>query len=142
MTWLGHKDYVLPRVSLYFRFYGASFEPDEITRRLGIEPTIQRRPGDPLTKDGRGKARDYSWMVEIGSSETLEIEDMLHELRKRVDISPDTVKKLSTDLELDLVIVCGVCGEEADTMPAMFFPTEFLAWVVELGASLNVDVMA
>lgn len=131
-----------PKVKLYFRFYGASFEPDEITRRLGVAPTLQRRPGDPLTSDGRGRARDYSWMVKIGPSETLDIEDMLLELRKRVDISPDTVKKLCADLELDLVIVCGVSGEEADTMPAMFFPTEFLEWVVELGASLNVDVMA
>jgi len=81
-------------------------------------------------------------MVKVGPSQTLDIEDLLHELRKRVDISPDTVKKLSADLELDLVIVCGVLGEEADTMPAMFFTTEFLEWVVELGASLDVDVMA
>lgn len=131
-----------PEVALYFRFYGASFDPDEITRRLGIAPTLQRRPGEPLTSDGRGKARDYSWMVKIGPSETLDIENMLHELRKRVDISPEVVKSLSAELELDLVIVCGVSGEEADTMPAMFFPTEFLEWVVELGASLDVDVMA
>jgi hypothetical protein len=131
-----------PEVALYFRFYGASFDPDEITRRLGMEPTAQRRPGEPLTSDGRGRARDYSWMVKVGPSETLDIEDLLHELRKRVDISSDAVKKLSVDLGLDLVIVCGVLGEEADTMPAMCFPTEFLEWVVELGASLNVDVMA
>jgi hypothetical protein len=131
-----------PETKLYFRFYGESFDPDEITRRLGIEPTAQRRPGDPITKDGRGSYRDYSWMVKIGPSETLDIEDMLHELRERMDVSPETVKQLCADLNLDLVIVCGVGGEQADTMPAMFFPSEFLAWVVELGASLNVDVIA
>ncbi|HWD40001.1 MAG TPA: DUF4279 domain-containing protein [Fimbriimonas sp.] len=131
-----------PEVKLYFRFYGEAFDPDEITRRLKIEPTIQRRPGDPLTQDGRGVCRDYSWMVKIGPSEILDIDDMLHELRRRINVAPDDVKRLCADLNLDLVIVCGVGGEEADTMPAMFFPTEFLEWVVSLGASLNVDVIA
>lgn len=131
-----------PETKLYFRFYGERFDPDEITHRLGIEPTAQRRPGDPITKDGRGKYRDYSWMVKIGPSETLDIENMLRELRESMDVSPEIVKQLCADLNLDLVIVCGVSGEEADTMPAMFFPNEFLAWVVELGAALNVDVIA
>lgn len=81
-------------------------------------------------------------MVKIGPSETLDIESMLQELRERMDVSPAVVKQLCADLNLDLVIVCGVSGEEADTMPAMFFPSEFLAWVVELGAALNVDVIA
>ena len=81
-------------------------------------------------------------MVKIGPSETLDIEGMLRELRERVDVSPEAVKQLCADLKLDLVIVCGVSCEEADTTPAMFFPTEFLSWVVELGASLNVDVIA
>lgn len=131
-----------PKVKLYFRFYGDSFDPDEITRRLKLEPTAQRRQGDPITKDGRGSYKDHSWMVKIGPSETLDIGGMLRELRKRIDVAPRSVRELCSDLHLDLVIVCAVGGEEADTMPAMFFPTEFLQWVVELGASLNVDVTA
>jgi len=43
----------LPTVSFYFRFYGESFDPDEITRRLGIEPITHFRPGDPITEDGK-----------------------------------------------------------------------------------------
>lgn len=131
-----------PQVKLYFRFYGDSFDPDEVTRRLGIKPTMQFRPGDPITEDGRGRRRGTGWAIKIGPQSTLDIESMLHELRERADVSAAVVKQLCADLEIELVIVCGVSGEQADTMPAMFFPTEFLAWVVDLGASLDVDVIA
>jgi len=131
----------LPRVSLYLRFYGDIFDPDEITRRLGLEPTSRFRPGDPITEDGRGRRRGYGWFLKIGPQETLDIDDLLHEFREQVAVSPQVVRRLCRDLNLDLVVVCGVGGGGADTLPATFFPTEFLDWTVELGASLNVDVI-
>ena len=131
----------LSRVSLYFRFYGDSFDPDEITRRLGIQPTHSFRPGNPITEDGRGRRRGYGWWIKVGPKNTLNIENMLQELREQVDVSPNVIRQVCSDLNVDRVILCGVGGEEAGTMPAMFFPADFLEWVVELGASLNVDVL-
>jgi hypothetical protein len=131
-----------PEVSLYFRFYGDLFDPDEITRRLEIYPTHSFRPGDPITEDGRGCRRGHGWWIEVGPKETLGIEDMLSELRGRVGVSPTVIRQTCTDLNVDLVILCGVHAEEADTTPAMFFPTDFLSWAVERGASVNVDVIA
>jgi hypothetical protein len=131
-----------PRVSLYFRFYGDSFDPDEFTRRLGIKPTHSFQPGDPITADGHGRRRESGWWIKVGPEKTLDIEEMLRELRERVSVSPEVVRQTCSDLNADLVIVCGVGAEDADTMPTMFFTTEFLEWVVELGASLNVDVIA
>jgi hypothetical protein len=81
-------------------------------------------------------------MIKIGPQETWGIEGMLQELRERADVSASAVKQLCADLQIELVIVCGVGGEQADTMPAMLFPTEFLKWVADLGASLDVDVLA
>jgi hypothetical protein len=131
----------LPRVSLYFRFYGDSFDPDEITRRLGIQPTHSFLPGDPITEDGRGRRRGYGWWIKVGPRSTLDIEDMLHELREQVGVSPEIIRQVCTDLNVDLIIVCGVGRDEADTMPTMFFTSNFLSWIVELDASLNVDVI-
>jgi hypothetical protein len=130
----------IPDVKIYFRFYGDSFDPDEITRRLGIQPTHSFLPGDPITEDGRGRRRGYGWWIKVGPRRTLDIEDMLRELRERVGVSPEIVRQVCADLNVDLSIVCGVGGDEEDAMPTMFFPTDFLSWVVELGASLNVDV--
>jgi Domain of unknown function (DUF4279) len=130
----------LPNVGLYFRFYGDSFDPNEITRRLGVEPTNKFRSGDPIDKEGRARWPGYGWIIKVGPRRTLDIEGMLLDLRKQVDVAPDVVRRVCTDLNLELIITCGVNAEGADTAPVMYFPSEFLAWVVELGASLNVEV--
>jgi len=131
----------LPNVGLYFRFYGEAFDPDEITRRLGIEPTAQRRPGDPITRDGRGKYRDYSWMVKVGPCATVEIDALLQELRERITVSPTDVRQLCQDLDVELVIICGVGMAKAEDLPVTYFPQDFVKWAAEFEAAINVDVV-
>lgn len=132
----------LPTVRLFFRFYGESFDPDEITRRLGIEPTYKFGPGDSVTEDGRGRRRHSGWMIEVGGQETIEIDALLQELRKSVEVSAEAVRQLCDDLGVEAVVLCGVGQhEDAITTPALSFPTDFLEWVAEMGASLDVDVI-
>jgi len=128
-----------PNVGLYFRFYGDVFDPDEVTRRLKIQPTSSFRLGDPITEDGEARWPSNGWIIEVGPRSVLDIEDMLHELQAKVSTLPNDVRRVCGDLKLDLVIICGVSGEQADALPTMFFPADFLAWVAEMGASLNVD---
>lgn len=132
----------LPSVRLYFRFRGESFDPDAITQRLGISPTTHYRPGDPITKDGQGRRRGFGWMVKVNEVETLEIDAMLRELQERVDVPSSVVRKLCDDLQVEPVVICGV-GQHADaiTTPTLFFPVDFLHWLADMGASLEVDVI-
>ena len=132
----------LPRVSLYFRFYGETFDPDEITKRLGIKPTTSFRPGDPITKDGQGIRRGYGWMLKADGTDPFKIDELLQEFRRRVSVSAESVRQVCRDLSVELVIVCGVGINDLETSaPDLFFPSEFLSWATELGASLNVDIV-
>lgn len=80
-------------------------------------------------------------MVKL-SRDALEIDDLLQEFWQRLEVvDADTVKQLCRDLGVELVILCGVGMGNAETTPGMLFPNEFLKWVTELGASLNVDVI-
>lgn len=79
--------------------------------------------------------------MKAGPKWTLDIEDMLRELRERVDVSPEVVKQVCADLNVEVVILCGVGAEDVDSLPTMFFPSDFLSWVADLGASLNVDIL-
>lgn len=133
---------ILPTVKLYLRFYGESFDPDEITRRLGIKPTLQFRPGDPATEDGEGRRRGYGWMIKVGGQGTIEIDKLLDELRQRVTVSGTSIKQVCNELGVEAVVLCGVGQhEDAITTPTLWFPADFLGWVAEMGASLNVDVV-
>lgn len=110
-----------PKAGLYFRFYGDSFDPDEITRRLGIQPTNKSRLGEPIDENGRARWPGYGWIIRVGPRKTLDIKDMLGELREKADVSPAVVKQACADLNLELVIICGVSGEDADAVPRCSF---------------------
>ena len=135
-----------PLVSLYLRFYseesdpGEHFDPEEITRRLGIEPTTQFRLGDPITADGEGKRRRSGWILNIARQETLQIDGMLQEMRNRLSSAKDVIPQICKDLRVRAVILCGVSRNESDHMPALDFPPSFTRWVASLGASIYVDI--
>lgn len=129
-------------MDLYFRFYGETFDPDEITKRLCVEPTNTFRPGEAITKDGRGERRDNRWILKVEGSNPWENDDLLQEFRQRVAVSPEAVRQVCRDFNLNAVVICGVgIRDAAEPAPDMYFPNEFLEWVTELGASLNVDVI-
>lgn len=131
----------LPKVLLCFRFYGEEFDPDEITRRLGLEPTSIFRPGDPITTDGRGRRRRFGWRLKVGYRETLELDGLIGEFRDLVDVPGALVRQICDELDVEAVVLCGVLQGDSEILPALAFPADFLEWVSRLGASLDVDVM-
>jgi hypothetical protein len=129
----------LPIVSVSFRFVGSSFDPADVTRRLGIEPTTHYRSGDPIQREVGRRQRD-GWAVTVGPRETLEIQGMLHELRERLHVPTALVRQICTELELAAMIRCTV--EPTSTLtPVLAFPADVVSWAADIDASVDVDVM-
>jgi hypothetical protein len=131
-----------PRVTIYLCFLGDLFDPEEITSRLGIEPTKSFAPGDPITKSGEGKRLGYGWMLKVSERETLEIDEMLGQLQDRFDVPAAKVKELCKDLGIEPRVIVGV-GQLGPTVttPTLFFPSAFLHWVAGIGAAIDVDII-
>ena len=137
----------LPIVRLYLRFYsensdpGEHFDPDEITRRLGIRPTTHFRPGDPITKDGEGRRRRSGWMLKIADKESLHIDGMLQQMREKIGPVETEIPQICKDLQVQAVILCGVLRNDSALMPALNFSSDFVSWADTIEASINVDVV-
>ncbi len=126
-----------PKVSIYFDFHGV-FDPIEITRRLGIEPTRQFRSGDPVPS-GIGDHRRDGWIVAAGPVETFEIDDLLMQIRAAVSAPPDEIKQVSSELNIEAVVTCEV--QSTVSMPSLCFSEEFVQWAALIGAAIDVDIM-
>jgi hypothetical protein len=136
-----------PIVSVHFDFYGESFDPDAITQRLGIEPTTHFRAGDPMSL-GTGHRKRDRWILTVGDKEVLHIDDMLKELRGAINVSPQEIRNVCSELAVEAVVTCMVLPQPPQTpatgspqMPSMEFPPDFVEWVASLGARLSIDVM-
>jgi hypothetical protein len=129
----------LPIVCIYFRIYGDSFDPDEVTQHLHIEPTSYFRAGDPMPP-GKGHRQHDGWMVKIGPRKTLETKSMLRELRENIDAPATVIRQACSELNVEAVITCTIEPTSLIT-PALQFPLGFVEWVADIGASIDVDVM-
>lgn len=135
----------LPDISLSLNFYGDSFNPDEVTQRLGIEPTECHRIGDPiprLTENARpGKYRHDGWRLMQGPCEAIEIDRLLNKFQKLVDVPGETIRQVCSDLEVEAVVICGVLQPISSATPNLCFPTNFLRWVADMEAEIYFDLI-
>jgi len=130
----------LPVIRIYLRFYGSSFDPAEISARLGLNPTNEYRAGDPVADSSATRRRD-GWMFEGSHGETLDVRGLLQVFREKVGKKGPEVVKVSQDLGVEAVVVCAVLPT-SNVAPILEFPSEFLLWAAEMGASINVDILA
>jgi hypothetical protein len=130
----------LPTIRIYLRFYGPSFDPDEISARLGLSPSNKFRAGDQVG-DSAVQRRHDGWLFEGSHGETLDVRDLLQDFRERVGEKSTQVIQLCQDLDVEAVIVCAVLPSSS-VMPILEFPPEFSHWAASMGASINIDILA
>ena len=126
-----------PQVTMYFDFYG-TFDPTEITKRLGIEPASQFKAGDPRPFGSGGRRRD-GWMLKAGPVDTFEIDDLLKQLQAAVTATPEQIRTVSSELGVEAVVTCEV--QATSSAPSLWFSNEFVQWAASIGAAIDVDTM-
>ena len=120
----------------YFALHGTGFDPDEVTRLVGLEPTSIRREALPIPKHS-------SWNVSSGKIENdiIDVYDMSSALVSR--LSPHTEKiasvKQQLGLEAVLQVVLWITTDESKSTPAIGFESEVISFLNAVGASIDID---
>jgi hypothetical protein len=139
----------LPSLTARLQFEGverASFSPEEVTSRMGIQPSLTFRKGEPRQHQSPLNARIARhsrdvWLYRVGPEESLDIRPLLESLKRDIVTSPGEIKAICADLNLEVLVMVGVVAPEEASWPICFFPKGFLAWVAEIGASIDVDLL-
>jgi hypothetical protein len=81
------------------RVYPERLDPDEVTRRLGIEPSNLQRKGDPLTKSKQPVlAKTHGWFLTTeGAIESRDVRKHLDWLLERLVPRAEAVRSLQAD---------------------------------------------
>ncbi len=122
---------------VYFALYGTEFDPEEATRRIGLEPTKVARRGEP-------KSRRHSfWEVSSGHVENdiLDVHEMSSALVAL--LAPYATKIASTRRELGLEavleVVLWISTDDSKPTPAVGFDQAVISFVHSVGAKIDVD---
>ena len=121
----------MPRTIGYFSLSG-EFDPDEITQRLGIEPSWCHRIGDPGPPDAKGPRRGAEWCLACADDDFGDVGDQIISLVCKLERKSEIVSELSAKFWGTFYLVAYLDGN----YPGFFLSSRFVRDL----ASLNVDL--
>lgn len=125
------------RGEVFFELFGDAFDPDEVTRLLGMEPTSVAYKGVPSTRkhsmwtlSGGAVEDDIVDVYELSSSLVAKLAphaDMINHARERFG------------LESALSVVLTITTDDSKSTPAIGFDRSVVAFLARVGAWVDVD---
>ena len=122
---------------VYFALYGIDFEPEEATRRIGIEPTSIKRKGEPKTR------KHSFWQVSSGRviGDIIDIYEISFDLVRLLEPHAAKIARVKQDLKLEAIleVVLWITTDESKPTPAIGFDLEVVSFLNAVGARIDID---
>jgi len=126
----------------YFGLSGYHFNPDDITRILGIEPTSTNAAGMSASLD---KPVISSWEISTDTLNSDEAEVDIYKLTEIILKKLEPVKEQiiqvckSHNLSPRIGVVLTLSTDKDDTCPDVGFGARLVNFLAEIGAFINID---
>jgi hypothetical protein len=121
---------------VYFTLFGDDFDPSEVTRLVGLEPTSTRRKGNPIPKH-------TWWKVSTGKTEgeLVDIYEMSSALVEKLTPQTQGILRATHELKLEAIleVVLYISMNESVSTPAIGFTPEVISFLSAVGASIDID---
>ena len=121
---------------VYFALRGTDFEPDEVTKLLGIDPSRVKRQSSPVPKYS-------SWELSSGkvSDEVIDVYVMGEAIVAKLSGAASAIVAAISQyrLEATLQVVLTVSPDDRLSTPAIGFSAESVQFLSAVGASIDID---
>lgn len=121
---------------VYFALYGNEFDPDAVTRLIGIAPTTTKLKKDPIPKH-------TWWKYSLGKVENdvIDIYDMSATLVAKLRPHEEKIALAKNTLGLNAVlsVVLWITSDETKSTPAIGFDENVISFLNSVGATIDID---
>lgn len=101
---------VIDRTKVTLRIFGDKLKPEEITKKLGVEPTTSYAKGEIIKGKKRNRiAKTGRWSLDSKLEAHIGIEEKIRDLIKPILANESYWKKVTSECEVDLF--CGLFME-------------------------------
>ena len=127
----------------FFALYGYHFNPDDITRLLGLEPTSINNAGANSNLD-KPVISFWEFSTDTITSENQEVDIYKlidDEILKKIEPAKDKIIEVckSHNLSPRISVVLTLSVDEDESCPEVGFGARVIKFCAEIGAFLNVD---
>jgi hypothetical protein len=114
-----------------------TFNPTEISRRLGLSPSKTARCGERIGKSALRYKFDL-WSISTDKRDSLALEEQVREILARVGTSANSIRMVRDELSIYVELACAVYVQ--GQAPSMTLSPETVAQLAELGAGVDIDL--
>ncbi len=121
---------------VYFALFGDDFDPGEVTKLVGLQPTSVRRKTYPLPKHAW-------WKVSIGKTEgeLVDVYEMSSALIEKLAPHAQGILRAKQELRLEAIleVVLHISMNDSIPTPAIGFTPEVVSFLSRVGAGIDID---
>ena len=125
---------------VYFALDGESFEPNDVTNHLGIQPTSVMRKGEKIPN----KLPVFSsWQLSTENviNEIIDVDELaskvIQVLEPKVELINEIKSKLNLTCRLE-VVLC-ITTDDSQSTPAVGFEAKNIKFLANIGANIDID---
>lgn len=117
----------------YFHVRG-SFDPDEVTHRVGVTPKETAREGDVIGNTTKRRPSSL-WAVYSRLERTASLEEQVQDVLKQLDVNKAGFEQLSREFGGTMQLV----GYFSQVTPAVHFEREIVGRIAQYALSIDCD---
>ncbi|MGB5438896.1 MAG: DUF4279 domain-containing protein [Gammaproteobacteria bacterium] len=124
---------------VHFTLSGYHFNPDDVTRLLGIEPTTVDASG---ARSGLDNPVISSWELSTATiTDDIDVYELTNELIKQIEPVKEKILEVikSHNLSPRIGVVLVLSVDKNETVPDVGFGARTIRFLAEIGAFINVD---
>jgi hypothetical protein len=124
---------------VHFTLSGYHFNPDDVTRLLGIEPTTVDASG---ARSGLDKPVISSWELSTATmTDDVDVYDLTNELIKQIEPIKEKILEVikSHNLSPRIGVVLVLSADKNETAADVGFGARTIRFLADIGAFINVD---
>jgi len=125
-----------PKVVVSFRIMEFTCSHREITKALGMQPTMTWVPGDKV-RNTRLVHKENGWSIDINLADATDLHEHVERLLSEVHPFHQELARLCGDYYAELVCIFYLAGDER---PEIHFTPQQLRKLADLNAHIDVDL--
>ncbi len=120
-----------------FNLIGLDFNPDDITNKLGINPTKTWRVGDLIHPKTILKRKENGWSLQSQLNKYYQLEEHLKYLLNKIQPKSDFLKEICSKNYGELSCAIYVRGEER---PSIHLDRDIITKINKLNCEIDIDL--
>lgn len=127
------------KLNIILSVFGDRFNPDELTKLIGVDPTEIEIKGEKNEKYKSLKYKQTSWNYSTGYTETLDPDDLFKLIFEKFKDNAEKILAFSQKNQLDIKFFI-VLKINHGQCPSLYFNNTFIDLTHKLNAEIDIDI--